>query len=167
MSSKFYVDKVLYQNYFDIVQKIVSKEQMEVHLFLLSNKCITIKKEIKKILVPYYFYKYCSKNMNILKINYLKTKPRIFILVSYQNKFDHFYHLNLFCDTFNLLSPDQKNNSTPVKTYKNLLEKLRKNPNSGGYIIKSEYDNLPNNIKEKLYTIQIKRGKYPVILTLK
>jgi hypothetical protein len=166
MSYKFYVDKILYNDYFDIVQKIISKEKLELHLFLLSNKCITNTKKIKKMLIPYYFYKYCLKNMNISKIEYLTSIDRTFMLISYNNKFEYYYYLNSACDTFNLLTPNQKNKSTPVKTYKNLLNKLSKNLNAGAYIIKSVYDTLPNNIKEKLYITQVKYGKYPVILTL-
>ena len=160
MSNKFYVDKVLYKDYLDIIKKIITNENLDIYFFLLHNKCITITKKIKKILVPYYYYKNCSKNMNILNIKYLMTHDRTFMLISYKNKIDEYYYLNLFCDTFNLLTFNQKSKSTAVNTYKNLLNKLRKNPNSGGYIIKNEYDNLPNNIKKNLH------GKYPVILTL-
>jgi len=106
----FHVDKVLYQEYFQIVQKIIAKNKLNLYLFLLSNKCILSPIKINKLLVPYYYYKYCSKNMNILKIEYLISHERIFIFVSNSNKIEEYYYLNLFCDTFNLLTPNQKKN---------------------------------------------------------
>ena len=59
MSNKFYVDKVLYKDYLDIIKKIITNENLDIYFFLLHNKCITITKKIKKILVPYYYYKNC------------------------------------------------------------------------------------------------------------
>ena len=166
MCSEFYVDKILHKDYFDIVQKIIKKEKLNLQLFLLSNNCITLTRKIKKILVPYYYYKYCSKNMVISKVEYLTNQDRTFIFISYGENIDTYYYLNYFCDTFNLLTPNQKKYSIQVTTYENLIEKLHNNFNCGGYILKSVYDNLPNTIKDNLHIINVKYGNYPVILTL-
>ena len=166
MVARFYVDKVLYGDYLNIIQKIILNEELYIQLFLLSNKCISYRNNINKLLVPYYYYKYCLKHMNILKIQNLTTHDRTFILVSYNSKIDKYYYLNIFCDTFNLLTPNQKNESYSVYTYKKLIKKLNKNKNSGGYLIKSVYDTLPDKMKKKLNIIRVQYGKNPLILTL-
>ena len=166
MSIKIYVDKVLYENYYSLVHHIIKKEQLNLHLFLLPNNCITLTKNIKKILIPYYYYYYCLKNI-AHEVKYLTHHDRTFFLISLSDQnINTYYYNNMFCDSFNLLTPTQKIKSNKVTTYYNLINKLNKNKNAGGYIIKSFYNRLPTNIKNKLYILNTKIGKYPVIVTL-
>jgi hypothetical protein len=50
--------------------------------------------------------------------------------------------------------------------YENLLQNLNNNKNSGGYVIKRFYDSLPTAVKSKLHIINVKQGKYPLLVTL-
>jgi hypothetical protein len=166
MKNYFYIDKILYNEHYDLINNITSKENLKTHFLPLKN-CIKDTNNIKKMLISFYYYKHCKQNMDIKSIFNLTYKDRIFYLVSYGDKINIYYYLNIYCDTYNLLTKKQKDSSIQVNTYINLLKNISKTLGSGAYVLKSVYDNLSDNIKKKLNILDVKYGKYPMIITLK
>ena len=169
MSSKFYVDKVLYNDYEGIVQNIIEKENLKLQLYLLHHNCISFPDNTKKIIMPFYYLKMCFNNNNNFKIKNIKRLTNVdktFFLISFNNTVDNYYYLNNFCNTYYLLTMKQRLNAKKCTRYENLLMNLNNNKNSGGYVIKSFYDSLPTAVKSKLHIISVKQGKYPLLVTL-